>query len=397
MRPTYAAGSTMPESAALSRRCELLGVDPNRTMTAITRTLAACVIACTNLSCGSTAMRAATDFDPAIYAARPYAVMPHVWVLKQPIGHEWHGNATLIEQERGLVLVDTGGSAGDGRHIVALLRSLSSKPLVAVILTHWHDDHSLGLSAVRDAWPNVRIIAAQSALEGMQTRLTARAGFAPDPVHEADRVRRFAPSLEEFDTQAADAGLPSDARRAAAESAAVLRYRLEGYTGSYIVRPTEVVTDRLTIADALAPVEVAFLGRANTQGDLVIHLPRQRAVIVGDIVVAPVPFGYGAFPGEWAQVLRKLDAMDFDVMVPGHGEPMQSRLYLRLVLWSIEDVRTQVARLVARGSTLDDVKQQIDYSAQRERWAPRDPSEWLDAITTSAFNEATGIPNSGGL
>jgi len=372
-------------------------MDLTRTMTATTRALAACAIACGGLGGGCTAMRASAEFDPAVYTARPYAVMQHVWVLQQPSGHEWHGNATLIEQERGLVLVDTGGSAGDGRHLVALIRSLSSKPLEAVILTHWHDDHSLGLSAIRDAWPAVRIIAAAGALEGMQTRLTARAGFAPDPAREADRERRFAAYLEELDAQAADSSLTSDARRAAAESAAVLRYRLDGYAGSYIVRPTELVTDRLTITDASAPLDIAFLGRANTQGDLVVHLPRQRAVIVGDIVVAPVPFGYGSFPGEWAQVLRKLDAMDFDVMVPGHGEPLQSRMYLRLVLWSIEDIRAQVARLVARGLSLDEVKQQIDFSAHRDRWAPHDPSAWLDAITTSAFNEATGIPNSGGL
>jgi len=341
---------------------------------------------------------ALADFDPARYVAQIHPVAPHVWVLKQPIGQEWHGNVEVIEQHDGLVLVDTGSNAGDGRHIVTLVKSISDKPVKAVILTHWHDDHSLGLSEIKKAWPAARVIAAEGALEGMETMMTKRTRFdAPDPDLEAARAERFSGYIETYDAQAADETLSVDERRTAAEAAAVLRFRVDGYKGSYIVRPTELVKDTLSIADAQTPIEIMFLGRGNSQGDLVVDLPEQKIAIVGDLIVQPVPYGYSVFPKEWADTMRKLDAMDFTLMLPGHGEPVQDRLYLRLVLWSIEDIRKQTGQFAAEGLSLEDVKERIDYSVHREKWAPHDPGYWLDAITASAFNEATGVPNLGGL
>lgn len=338
------------------------------------------------------------DFDPARHVAQIHPVTPHVWVLKQPLGQEWHGNVEVIEQHDGLVLVDTGSSAGDGRHIAGLVKSLSAKPVKAVILTHWHDDHSLGLSEIKKAWPATRIIAAEGALDGMETMMTKRTRFdAPDPALEAARAERFSGYIETYDGQAADEALSDGERRAAADAAAVLRFRVDGYKGSYIERPTELVKDTLSIADAQTPIDIMFLGRGNSQGDLVVYIPEQKVAIVGDLIVQPVPYGYSSYPKDWAETLRKLDTMDFTLMLPGHGEPVQDRLYLRLVLWSIEDIRMQTARLVADGLSLEDVKERIDYSAHRKKWAPHNPGYWLDAITASAFNEATGVPNLGGL
>ena len=62
-------------------------------------------------------------------------------------------NVSIIEQSDGIVVIDSGATAADGRRIVAFVRSLTDKPVKAVVITHWHNDHPLGISAIRDAWP----------------------------------------------------------------------------------------------------------------------------------------------------------------------------------------------------------------------------------------------------
>ena len=163
------------------------------------------------------AQAGAADIDPQDFRAQIHPVSPHVWLFKQPTGHEWHGNAALIEQSDGLVLIDTGGSAGDGRHIASLIQPISDKPVKAVILTHWHDDHTLGLSAIKDAWPNVRIVAAEGALDGMEQMMTKRTGLgAPDLALEAARAERFTGYIDAYEAEAADHLHTDDERRAAA-------------------------------------------------------------------------------------------------------------------------------------------------------------------------------------
>ena len=43
-------------------------------------------------------------------------------------------------------------------------------------------------------------------------------------------------------------------------------------------------------------MRLRFLGRANTEGDAIAWLPRQRIVMTGDVVVSPTPFGFFSFP-----------------------------------------------------------------------------------------------------
>ena len=89
------------------------------------------------------------------------------------------GNVILIEQSDGLVLVDSGLTAGNGRAVVRYARSLTSKPIKAVMITHWHNDHPQGISAIRDAFPKVRIISTRETEAGMLGPEAFDIGYAP--------------------------------------------------------------------------------------------------------------------------------------------------------------------------------------------------------------------------
>jgi len=169
--------------------------------------------------------------------------------------------------------------------------------------------------------------------------------------------------------------------------------------GTLTIATKETFTDKLVIPDGAAPVEAMFLGHANTDGDAIIWLPKQRVLVTGETVIAPFPYGFGSYPTDWIGVLKKLRAMPFKVLVPGHGMPQSDRSQLNRILAALEDVRGQVAMLVAKGMTLDQVKAKVDLSRQKQSFVDNDQwlGRWFDdfwatPIVTSAYREAKGEP-----
>ena len=101
------------------------------------------------------------------------------------------GNIVVIEQSDGFVVIDSGLTAANGRAIVNYVKSLSpKKPVKAVAITHWHNDHPQGVSAIRDQWPNVRIISTPATEAGMLGPEAFDIGYSPSATADALAVKR---------------------------------------------------------------------------------------------------------------------------------------------------------------------------------------------------------------
>jgi glyoxylase-like metal-dependent hydrolase (beta-lactamase superfamily II) len=156
---------------------------------------------------------------------------------------------------------------------------------------------------------------------------------------------------------------------------------------------------RLLIPDREAPVEALFLGRADTDGDAAVWLPKQQVMVAGEIVVAPFPYGFECYPGDWLQTLARLRRYDFKVLIPGHGAAQRDRAYLERLAAALAEVRAKVAPLAAKGLSLEQVRAELDLSAQVRGFVGDDPwlqhwmrEFWIGPVITSAYKEATGRP-----
>src|SRR5262245_51857022 len=56
-------------------------------------------------------------------------------------------NTILVEGDKGVIIVDTGGGINTAREVEKELRKITTKPVVAVIYTHFHPDHINGVKA----------------------------------------------------------------------------------------------------------------------------------------------------------------------------------------------------------------------------------------------------------
>src|SRR4051812_40025578 len=103
------------------------------------------------------------------FARQTVAVAPRVHLIfkPHPTDPPFEGNVVVIEQSKGLVVVDAGGSPVSGRNVVARIRKLTKKPVRWLVYTHYHGDHNLGAGAFRAAWPGVVIVSTAKTRENM--------------------------------------------------------------------------------------------------------------------------------------------------------------------------------------------------------------------------------------
>jgi len=333
------------------------------------------------------------------YFQNTVRVTEGVWLLTEPrFQLQPIGNVIVIEQSDGLVMVDAGGSPGAGRRIVETIRGLSSKAVKAVVITHWHGDHPQGLSEVLKAWPRARTIATRATQAHLRDPATMNTPGAPDASANAafqKQVKSFVAYAHQMGDKATD---PAEKAHWAEAERQFRQYALD-MDGAVTLPVAEGFDDRLDLPDVRRPAQALFLGRANTDGDALVWLPRQRILITGDIVVSPVPFGFGGYPADWIATLAKLRRYDFRILIPGHGAPQHDRAYIDRVSAALADIRAQVAPLAEAGLSLEQVRAQVDASAQAHSFIGEDPwlqhwfiADWVNPIVASAYREAKGEP-----
>ena len=333
----------------------------------------------------------------------PWAAMevhPKVHLLATPEDYFGPvvGNVILIEQNDGFVVVDSGLTAGNGRTVVEYARSLSPKPIKAVAITHWHNDHPQGVSAIRDAYPNVRIISTSATEAGMLGPEAFDIGYSPGPKWDAAMATLTARTKENLNKLLADPATAPDRKERIKKALTQYDRFQDSFKGSYIVPPTETFERALLLDDPQVPVRLLHLGRANTNGDALAWLPRQKIIATGDIVVAPFPFGFGSYSGDWIETIGKIKALGFTTLIPGHGPPQSDSSYLDKLVVALNDLRSQVMPLAKAGMPLEEVRKKVDFAKTTELFGttPRVrtnlQSLFFDPMTGSVYKEALGQP-----
>jgi glyoxylase-like metal-dependent hydrolase (beta-lactamase superfamily II) len=139
-------------------------------------------------------------------------------------------------------------------------------------------------------------------------------------------------------------------------------------------RPTAVpqitFSDRMTIELGGTVVELSYVGRNHSDNSIVMRFPRERLLFAVDFIpVESVAFRDfpDAYIEDWIESLKRVELMDFDVLVPGHG-PVGRKEHVRMFREYMEDLRGEVLQYARQGKSLEEMKRVIKLS-KYERWA----------------------------
>ena len=228
------------------------------------------------------------------------------------------GNTTVLVTNEGVILVDDKFEA-DHENILAEVKKLTPQPIRYVINTHHHGDHSGGNAKLQAL--NVHVVASEAARQ-----------------HFADFRQPGAPTIT-FDDSA-----------------------------------------YLTLGGKR--VELYRFGRAHTNGDVVAFFPAQRALAAGDMftfgddVPQLIDYSGGGSAKEWPRTLDAVLRLDFDAVVPGHGN-VTTKAELRKFRDSSEALKNRVREMILKKRT----RAEIDKMLRSQfHWADLHIGRGLDGM-----------------
>ncbi len=136
-------------------------------------------------------------------------------------------------------------------------------------------------------------------------------------------------------------------------------------TRRVIVPPVAMASDREVIDLGNRTVEVLFLGRAHTGGDLHLHIPDKKLLFMSEAYLNRVfPAMRSAYPREWMATVDRALALNVDHFIPGHGfieTPAVSREELVTFRESLRAVIAEVERLHAAGVPVEEAVKQANW------------------------------------
>ena len=315
---------------------------------------------------GAAHLAAAPAADPG-FEVQQVAPGVHVLVRTEPPGFYRQPNVVVIQRDTDVVVVDALFTQAATRDALEAIRRITSKPVRYVVNTHPHDDHVTGNQVYRAAFPQAEFVAHPATREAVAVQ---------GPRKREEFLTALPPTigfLRGFLTTGTSFGrapiTPEEREGFAGDTLLMSAYLAEAFTFRRTA-PTVDVADRLSLGTAARPIEVRFLGRGHSSGDLIVHLPAERIVVAGDLVVHPVPLvGSTSHPGDYERTLGALRALQPAVVVPGHGAVLRDPAYVERLEALLRTINAQARAAAARGETLQQAQKSVDLAEQRRLFA----------------------------
>jgi glyoxylase-like metal-dependent hydrolase (beta-lactamase superfamily II) len=132
--------------------------------------------------------------------------------------------------------------------------------------------------------------------------------------------------------------------------------------------PNTTLSERMTLFRGGREIRLLFFGRGHTGGDVVVHLPAERVLVSGDLLVPGLPYMGDGFLGEWIETLEHLKGLDVAWVLPGHGEPFQDLSRIDHLQAYMRDLDRQARALHAQGLTFEEAAERNDLTAHAGRY-----------------------------
>jgi glyoxylase-like metal-dependent hydrolase (beta-lactamase superfamily II) len=257
------------------------------------------------------------------------------WAWLQPDGSWGFSNAGLVTDGEASLLVDT---LFDLKLTGAMLAAMRDATRAAgridvLVNTHANGDHCYGNALVGDA----TIVASKASAEEMDAVppgvLAQMVAAAPQMGRAGEFLQRIFGGFE--------------------------------FEGIQSVKPNHTFQGELSWRVGDKELRLIEVGPAHTRGDVLVHSVADRVVFTGDILfIEGTPILWEGPVDNWIRACQRIEAMDVDVVVPGHG-PITDRHGPRAVRGYLAHIRDEARRRFDAGLSAAEAARDIalgDYA-----------------------------------
>jgi glyoxylase-like metal-dependent hydrolase (beta-lactamase superfamily II) len=265
------------------------------------------------------------------------------------------GNSSFIVNDNDVVVVDDHVSPAAAWVLLEEIKKVTSKPVTTVVNTHFHFDHAHG-NQIFD--PTVQIIGHEF------TRRMLLNNSIGMPLYQ-NYLTGMPGQIEGLKKQIASA---ADAA-AKAKLQTQLQVTENNLASQKELKPTPpnvTLTTQMTLYRGKREIQIRYLGRGHTAGDVVVYLPGEKVVMTGDFLTSGLSNMSDSFPNEWADSLEALKKLDFDTVLPGHGEAFTDRAKIDYYQAYLRDVWTEVSKLKQQGVSAEEAAKRADMTKHKD-------------------------------
>jgi glyoxylase-like metal-dependent hydrolase (beta-lactamase superfamily II) len=266
------------------------------------------------------------------------------------------GNSSVIVNDDDVVIVDDHVSPAAAYVLQQEIKELTNKPVRYVINTHFHYDHAHGNQTFG---PGVDIIGHEVTREMLAGGRSAAMPLYRDyvmglPAALATLRQRIAAEAN------AEARAKLETQLAVAESNAASQAEFRS------VPPNVTLKTEMTLHRGRREIQIRHLGRGHTGGDVVVYLPAEKIVMTGDFLTSGLSNMSDAYVDEWVASLDALKKLDFDTVLPGHGEAFTDKAKIDYFQAYLRDVWSEVGRMKREGVSAEDVSKRADLTKHKD-------------------------------
>ena len=228
-------------------------------------------------------------------------------------GEGVESNSTFLVTKEGVILVDTCATPKEGEKVLAEIRKVTDLPILFVINTHYHGDHTFG----NQVFKNSQAIIAH---ENVRKNLANDLG----KLYLDNFKNRNIPGVEDVIIT-----LPN----------LVFKDKLEIFIGGYHLNLIHV--------------------RGHTDGDLFIFIKELRTLITGDLISnKEIPYMGDGYVEEWISAINYLSDLEAEIYIPGHGEPGGKPVLLGMKFYFF-NLKGLVLKQLEEGKSLKETQETV--------------------------------------
>ena len=262
-------------------------------------------------------------------------------------------NAVVIVNDDDVMLVDPGISAAAATTFIADVKTLTPKPVKYVVDTHYHYDHAFGNQVFG---PDVTIIGHDTTRQRLNGPASLR-----QRTYLTNSTAAIATRFTLLKRQISEAQDPKE--RAIYERQLAIHQQYADEQPKLKPTPPNATLSRdMTLHRGSREIQIRFLGRAHTDGDIVVFLPGERMIATGDMITSGLSYTGDAFVAEWPATLEAVLALDFDTVLPGHGTVFKGKDHIRNLQAYWRDFYQQATALRKQGVAPVEAARRIDLT-----------------------------------
>ncbi|MBI5454820.1 MAG: MBL fold metallo-hydrolase [Deltaproteobacteria bacterium] len=256
------------------------------------------------------------------------------------IGENGSTNSGFVVTEEGVVVIDSQGPRELALTLRSKIRAVTDKPVIYVINTHYHGDHTFGNQYFTENL--IAIVSHEATRELLIER---------DAGHREMFLKFFGPE-------------------------SLLDFKL--------TLPQVTFTERLTLRAGEKTLELVSVPKAHTEGDIYVYMPEEKILFAGDLLYkGRLPFMNDGDSLGAVKAVDELLTYGAARIVPGHGG-LSDRDDAAAYKGYLTDLRAEVKRLKESGKTLEEVKGEIRLP-KYSLWYMY--NEWLPANAAKVYTE----------